>query len=82
MALKVYIAQTPLILKNEAGQEFRVETGEVVALSPEQYEQVAAHVTATEISDEALAESGYAPDGETPLAEAAMPKRSRGKAAE
>ncbi|MFD1246079.1 hypothetical protein [Paralysiella testudinis] len=82
MAIKVYIAQTPLIMQDAAGKEFRVETGEAVALSPEQYEQVAAHVTVSEISDEALAESGYAPDGETPLAEAATPKRSRGKAAE
>ena len=60
MSIKVYIANTPLILQNEAGEEFRVETGEAVQLSPEQYEQVAAHVTAAEISDEALAESGYA----------------------
>ena len=97
MAIKVYIANTPLILQDAVGKEFRVETGEVVALSPEQYEQVAAHVAASEISDEALAESGYAPDGETPLAEpeppadtpseapaaeAATPKRGRAKAAE
>lgn len=67
MAKKTYIANTPLILQNDAGEEFRVETGAAVDLTPEQYEQVAAHVTVGEISDEALAESGYAPDGETPL---------------
>lgn len=67
MAKKTYIANTPLILQNEAGEDFRVETGEAVQLSPEQYEQVAAHVTPAEISDEAPAESGDAPGGETPL---------------
>lgn len=91
MAIKVYIANTPLILQDAAGKEFRVEAGEAVQLSPEQYQDVAAHVTAAEISDEALAESGYAPDGETPLADPQetpsetpetpvnTPKRARGK---
>lgn len=69
MAIKVYIANTPLILQDAAGKEFRVEIGEAVRLTPEQYQDVAAHVTAAAISDEALAESGYMPDGETPLAE-------------
>ena len=89
MTIKVYIAHTPLILQDAAGKEFRVETGAAVELSPEQYEQVAAHVSAAEINDEALAESGYAPDGETPLQdtpsetpETPAPKRGRAKAAE
>ncbi len=63
MALKVYIAKTPLILQNEAGEDFRVEVGEVVELTPEQYQDVAAHVIPGEISDEDLAASGYQPDG-------------------
>ena len=72
---------------NFAGAQ--AKAGEAVALSPEQYEQVAAHVSAAEINDEALAESGYAPDGETPLQdtpsetpETPAPKRGRAKAAE
>ena len=44
---KVYIANTALILEDEAGKQFRVEAGEAVELTPEQYESVAAHVTPT-----------------------------------
>ena len=43
---KTYVANTPLILQDENSENFRVERGEVVELSPEQFEQVAAHVTA------------------------------------
>lgn len=43
---KTYVANTPLILQDENGEDVRVERGEVVELSPEQFEQVAAHVTA------------------------------------
>ncbi|WP_165009722.1 hypothetical protein [Neisseria yangbaofengii] len=67
MAKKTYIAETALILQDKDGKEFRVEAGEVVDLTPEQYQDVAAHVVAAEISDEDLAEAGYQPDGETPL---------------
>lgn len=67
MAKKTYIAQTALILQDKDGKEFRVEAGEVVDLTPEQYQDVAAHVVAAEIADEDLVESGYQPDGETPL---------------
>lgn len=42
---KVYIANTALILEDEAGKQFRVEAGEAIELTPEQYESVAAHVT-------------------------------------
>ena len=42
---KVYIANTPLILENAQGNQFRVEAGEAVELTAEQYESVAAHVT-------------------------------------
>ncbi|HFC8543199.1 TPA: hypothetical protein ACFP4Q_001327 [Neisseria weaveri] len=66
MAKKTYIAQTALILQDENGNDFRVEPGEVADLTPEQYQDVAAHVEAAEIPDEDLAESGYQPDGETP----------------
>ena len=44
---KVYIANTPLILENAQGNQFRVEAGEAVELTAEQYESVAAHVTPT-----------------------------------
>lgn len=67
--IKTYIANTPLILADAEGKEFRVEAGEAVDLTPEQYELVAAHVTAGSISDADLAASGYQPDGETPLSE-------------
>ncbi len=88
MALKVYIAQTPLILETPKGTQYRVEAGEAVELSPEQYSQVAAHVTEGSISDADLAAAGYVPEGEAPPGEglpevaAEVPKRSRGKAAE
>lgn len=42
---KFYIANTPLILENAQGNQFRVEAGEAVELTAEQYESVAAHVT-------------------------------------
>ena len=38
---KVYIANTALILEDEAGKQFRVEAGEAIELTPEQYESVA-----------------------------------------
>ena len=67
--IKTYIANTPLILTSTEGKEFRVEAGEAVDLTPEQYELVAAHVTAGSISDADLAASGYQPDGTTPVPE-------------
>lgn len=67
--IKTYIANTPLILADAEGKEFRVETGEAVDLTPEQYELVAAHVTSGSISDADLAASGYQPDGTTPVSE-------------
>ena len=42
---KFYLANTPLILTDDNGTDYRVERGEVVELSDAQYEQVAAHVT-------------------------------------
>ena len=65
--IKTYIANTPLILADAEGKEFRVEVGEAVDLTPEQYELVAAHVTAGSISDADLAASGYQSDGTTPV---------------
>lgn len=67
--IKIYIANTPLILADAEGKEFRVEFGEAVELTPEQYELVAAHVTVGSISDADLAASGYQPDGTTPVPE-------------
>lgn len=43
--MKLCIANTPLILTDKNGVDFRVERGETVQLSAEQFEQVAAHVT-------------------------------------
>ena len=51
---KVYIANTPLILENTQGNQFRVEAGEAVELTAEQYESVAAHVTPTLTTGEEL----------------------------
>lgn len=51
---KVYIANTPLILEDDSGKQYRVEAGEAVELTPEQYESVAAHVTATLTTGEEL----------------------------
>ena len=51
---KVYIANTPLILENAQGIQFRVEAGEAVELTAEQYESVAAHVTPTLTTGEEL----------------------------
>ena len=51
---KVYIANTPLILENAEGTQFRVEAGEAVELTAEQYESVAAHVTPTVTTGEEL----------------------------
>lgn len=59
--MKVYIAQTPLILTAEDGSQFRVEAGEAVELTAEQYADVAAHVIAGEIRDEDLAEAMQMP---------------------
>lgn len=42
---KFYLANTPLILTDDNGTDYRVERGEVAELSDAQYEQVAAHVT-------------------------------------
>ena len=73
--IKTYIANTPLILTDAEGKEFRVESGEAVDLTPEQYELVAAHVTAGSISDADLAASGYQPDGTTPTPEPRLPRQ-------
>ncbi|HFC8507236.1 TPA: hypothetical protein ACFP4P_000459 [Neisseria subflava] len=51
---KIYIANTALILEDEAGKQFRVEAGEAIELTPEQYESVAAHVTPTTTTGEEL----------------------------
>lgn len=51
---KVYIANTALILEDESGKQFRVEAGEAIKLTPEQYESVVAHVTPTVTTGEEL----------------------------
>ena len=42
---KTYVANTPLILQDENGEDVRVERGKTVVLSDTQYAEVAAHVT-------------------------------------
>lgn len=70
---KVYIANTPLILENEQGNQFRVEAGEAVELTAEQYESVAAHVTPTPV---------VTPPEETPPAGEEGNKSKRGQKGE
>ena len=74
--MKIYIAHTPLILEDADGREYRVEAGEEVDLTPEEYGLVAAHVSEAEISEADLAASGYAEDGETPLAQSETPSEN------
>lgn len=57
--MKICIANTPLILTDASGNEYRVEAGATVSLTAEQYESVAAHVALQ-------SEPEAAPDGETP----------------
>lgn len=63
---KVYIANTPLILEDGQGKEFRVETGEAVELTSAQYELVAAHVTPTAATGEELDEQQAEAQEQTP----------------
>lgn len=79
MALKVCIAQTPLILHTPKGTEFRVEAGEAVELTPEQYSQVAAHVTA-EATPPAAAAPAPEPEAEPEPAPAAAKPGSKSAA--
>ena len=74
--MKTYIANTPLILEDDSGREYRVEAGEAVDLTPELYELVAAHVSEAEISAADLAASGYQADGETPLTQPETPSEN------
>lgn len=79
---KVYIANTALILESQDGDQFRVEAGEAVELTLEQYESVAAHVTPTLSTGEELDEQQTEPPSETaePAAQPeAKPARGRGK---
>ncbi|WP_118779727.1 hypothetical protein [Neisseria lactamica] len=88
---KVYIANTPLILENEQGDQFRVEVGEAVELTAEQYESVAAHVTPTlTTGEEPDAQQNDTPPsedtpsddaGNTPTGEVEKPKRGKKPAA-
>ena len=96
--MKLYLTNTPLILENDSGEEYRVERGEVVELTPEQYELVAAHVSATAAEAEDFADAAQAgsdgPEGgapseaapKTPPAdpqpEAKQPKRGKDAKAE
>lgn len=87
---KVYIANTPLILENAEGTQFRVEAGEAVELTAEQYESVAAHVTPTLTTGEELdaqqnntppSENTPSDTGNAPVAEAEKSKRGKKPAA-
>lgn len=88
---KVYIANTPLILENAQGNQFRVEAGEAVELTVDQYESVAAHVTPTLTTGEELdAQQNDTPPsedtpsddtGNAPADEVEKPKRGKKSAA-
>lgn len=84
---KVYIANTPLILENEQGDQFRVEVGEAVELTAEQYESVAAHVALQSESEPEAAPTGETPSEDTPsddagtTGEVEKPKRGKKPAA-
>lgn len=43
--MKQYLVNNPLILQDENGDDYRVERGEVIALTDVEYAEVAAHVT-------------------------------------
>ena len=75
---KIYIANTPLILQDERGQEFRVEAGKAVALSPEQYQDVAAHVSEppTAAGEESEHPHAEVADGQPAEAEPEMPSEA------
>ena len=69
MAKKLYTANTPLILQDEAGQDYRVEAGQVIALTLEQYQDVAAHVTPVQGEGSVSAEPVEENTQETPAEE-------------
>lgn len=50
--MKHYLVNTPLILQDEQENDYRVERGEVILLSDEEYAQVAAHVTFVEFQSQ------------------------------
>lgn len=49
--MKKYLANTPLIVQDENGEDVRVERGETVTLSDAQYAEVAAHVTPIDVDE-------------------------------
>ena len=59
---KFYLANTPLILTDDNGTDYRVERGEVAELSDAQYEQVAAHVTPVGAPEPMQPESEITPE--------------------
>ena len=66
---KVYVAKTPLILLDATGKEHRVEAGATVALTPDQYQDVAAHVTLLETDEPVPPEQTEAGQSEQPESE-------------
>ncbi len=78
MAKKLYTANTPLILQDEAGQDYRVEAGQVLALTLEQYQDVAAHVTPVQAEEGSISAE---PVEETPAEDTPAPAAGRRKKA-
>lgn len=74
---KFYLANTPLILTDDNGTDYRVERGEVAELSDAQYEQVAAHVTPVGAPEPMQPESEITPEPQPEKA-----KRGKGDKAE
>lgn len=89
--MKICIANTPLILTDASGNEYRVEAGATVSLTAEQYESVAAHVTPTlTTGEEPDAQQNDTPPsedkpsddaGNTTVVEVEKPKRGKKPAA-
>ena len=76
---KVYIANTPLILEDAQGKQFRVELGEKVELTPEQYESVAAHVTPVATTDKEPEQQAEAQEQTPPESDPAAEPESKTK---
>ncbi|MBF0802908.1 MULTISPECIES: hypothetical protein [unclassified Neisseria] len=82
MSLKTYTAKTPLIIDDATGREVRIEAGEKVALTAEQYQDVAAHVEPVEAAaEDAPEETPAPPAADTPEETPEEPEQEEAKTA-
>lgn len=78
---KTYLANTPLILTDADGTDYRVERGATVVLTDEQFAAVAAHVSP--VAQPEAEVQPETPDGEgQPDKQAARQKRGKTKDAD